>query len=99
MSRKMYWIFDLGEAYDILRLDRDGAANDETVIALVEALPAYLEASAGYRPDPRRGYSHIAKTAGRFILQQWYYGENADATKLQRVIDSLLKALSAERKA
>ena len=99
MRPRHFWIFDLGEAYDILRLDRDGAANDETVIALVEAVPPFLEASTGYRPDPRRGYSPLAKTAARFILQQWYYGENADTAKLQRVIDSLLKALSCERKA
>jgi hypothetical protein len=42
-------------------------------------------------------YSPVARTAARFILQQWYYGENADTDKLQRVIDNLLKALSAER--
>ena len=28
---------------------------------------------------------------------QWYYGESADTDKVQRVIDCLLKALSAER--
>jgi len=39
----------------------------------------------------------IAMTAGRFLLQLWYFGENADTDKLQRVIDCLLKALSAER--
>ena len=40
---------------------------------------------------------NVALTAARFILWQWYYGENADTGKLQRVIDCLLKALSAER--
>ena len=38
-----------------------------------------------------------ARTVGQFLLQLWYYGENADTDKLQRVIDCLLKALSAER--
>jgi hypothetical protein len=30
-------------------------------------------------------------------LQLWYFGENSDTDKLQRVIDCLLKALAAER--
>jgi len=29
-------------------------------------------------------------------LQLWYFGDNADIAKLQRVIDNLLKALSYE---
>ncbi len=37
------------------------------------------------------------RTAARFLLQLWYYGEHADTAKLERVVDCLLKALSAER--
>jgi hypothetical protein len=40
---------------------------------------------------------YLKETTGRFILWQWYYGENSDVDKVQRVIDCLLKALSAER--
>jgi len=86
-------IFTVNEARDILRLD--GSDNDEQIIALVEAIPPYLEAATGY--VPRGYYSPVARAAGRFLLQLWYYGENADTDKLNRVIDSLLKALSAER--
>ena len=86
-------IFTIEEARDILRID--GSDNDEIITALLSAVPPYLEATTGYIADG--AYSPLAQAAGRFLLQLWYYGENADMDKLQRVIDSLLKALSAER--
>ena len=86
-------IFNIEEARDILRID--GADNDNIIIPLVEAIPPYLTETTGY--SAAGDYSPVAKTAGRFILQQWYYGENSDTDKLQRVIDCLLKALSAKR--
>jgi len=86
-------IFTLAEAREILRID--GTDNDDTITALLSAIPPYLEATTGYAPTGY--YSPVAQAAGRFLLQLWYYGENADTDKLQRVIDSLLKALSAER--
>jgi len=86
-------IFEIEEARDILRID--GSDNDEMIIALLLAIPPYLEATTGYTATG--GFSPIAKAAARFLLQLWYYGESADTDKLQRVIDSLLKALSAER--
>ena len=86
-------MFTIEEARDILRID--GGDNDGMIYALLSAIPPYLEATTGYVADG--GYSPMAKAAGRFLLQLWYYGENADTDKLQRVIDSLLKALSAER--
>ena len=87
-------IFTIEEARDILRID--GSDNDAMIYALLSAVPPYLEAATGYIAD-NGSYSPIARAAGRFLLQLWYYGENADTDKLQRVIDSLLKALSAER--
>lgn len=86
-------IFSLNGANEILHLD--GGDNDAQVMALIEALPPYLYHTTGYQATGE--YSPVAKTAARFILWQWYYGENADTDKVQRVIDCLLKALSAER--
>ena len=86
-------MFTIEEAREILRLD--GADNDAIIYPLIDAIPPYLEATTGYIADG--AYSPLAQAAGRFLLQLWYYGENADTDKLQRVIDSLLKALSAER--
>jgi hypothetical protein len=87
-------IFTIAEAREYLRLD--GTDNDEIIYPLIEAIPTYLEHTTGYTAIGEN-FSPIAKTAARFILQQWYYGENADSDKLQRVIDCLLKALAAER--
>lgn len=86
-------IFSLNEANEILHLD--GGDNDAQVMALIEALPPYLYHTTGYQATGE--YSPVAKTAARFILWQWYYGESADTDKVQRVIDCLLKSLSAER--
>jgi len=88
-------ILALYEARDILRLD--GTDNDAQIVALIQAIPPYLYETTGYRRRPRGKHSAVARTAARFILQLWYYGENADTVKLERVIDCLLKALSAER--
>lgn len=89
-------IFSIDKARDILRID--GGDNDGIIYGLLEAIPPYLEATTGYIAENNR-YSPLAQAAGRFLLQLWYYGENSDTDKLQRVIDSLLKALSAERAA
>ena len=85
-------IFTIEEAREVLRID--GADNDEQILALLAAIPSYLEITTGYVADGE--YSPLAKTAARFILQLWYFGDNADIAKLQRVIDNLLKALSYE---
>lgn len=87
-------IFDIYTAREILRID--GNDNDEIIMPLVEAIPPFLAHTTGYQPV-NGNYSPLAITSAKFILQQWYYGENSDTDKLQRVIDCLLKALSAER--
>jgi hypothetical protein len=87
-------ILTIDEARDILRLD--GSDNDHIVLPLVEAIPDYLATATGYRAQGDI-FSPVARTAARFILQLWYYGEHSDTAKLERVIDCLLKALSAER--
>ena len=83
----------IDEARDILRLDGDD--NDHIILPLIEAIPPYLTHKTGY--STIGDYSPIARTAARFILQLWYFGEHGDVAKLERVIDCLLKSLSAER--
>jgi len=89
-------IFTVDEAREILRID--GTDNDPQIVALVEAIPAYLEITAGYAASGKtvKKFSPLAKTAARFVLKLWYFGESSDTDKLQRVIDNLLKALSYE---
>ena|GEM_PF-685426 len=86
-------IMTIEEARDILRLDGDD--NDHIILPLIEAIPPYLTHKTGY--STIGDYFPIARTAARFILQLWYFGEHGDVTKLERVIDCLLKSLSAER--
>jgi hypothetical protein len=86
-------IFTVDEAREILRID--GTDNDAQITALIAAIPSYLEITAGYTATGET-YSPLAKTAARFILQLWYFGESSDTDKLKRVIDNLLKALSYE---
>ena len=87
-------MFTIQEAREILRID--GSDNDAIIEPLIDAIPPFLEATTGYSAI-NGNYSPVAMTVGRFLLQLWYFGENADTDKLQRVIDCLLKALSAER--
>jgi hypothetical protein len=88
-------ILSIEEAREILRLDNGD--NDTIITPLIVAIPPFLRETTGYSSELTNSYSPVARTAARFILQQWYFGENADTDKLQRVIDCLLKALSAER--
>jgi len=85
-------IFSIDEAREVLRID--GTDNDAQIAALLEAIPSYLEITAGYTAAGE--FSPLAKTAARFILQLWYFGESSDTDKLKRVIDNLLKALAYE---
>jgi hypothetical protein len=86
-------ILSIREARDILRLD--GGDNDHFIKPLIEAIPPYLERTTSYVKQGK--FSPVSKTAARFILQLWYFGESTDNAKLERVIDCLRKALSAER--
>ena len=86
-------ILTIEEARDALRID--GTDNNQQITALLSAIPAYLEVTAGI--PIQQDYSPLAKTAARFILQLWYFGDSADTDKLKRVIDSLLKALTYEQ--
>jgi len=65
-------IFTIDEAREVLRID--GTDNDAQIMALVEAIPAYLEITAGYTASEKTikkkvsvEYSPLAKTAARFI--------------------------------
>ena len=82
------------EAREVLRID--GEDNDSIIKPLLVAIPDYLYNTTGYVAKSEKGksYSPLAQTAAKFILQLWYYGEQSDTAKLERVIDNLLKSLS-----
>jgi hypothetical protein len=70
----------------------DGADNDEIIRPLLDAIPSYIETATGMTAE-RQALEPLAATAGKFLLQLWYNAEQADAPKLERTIDSLLKSL------
>ena len=83
-------ILSLEEARAALRLD--GPDNDAIITPLINAIPDYIYLSTGV-PTKKMQNIPLAKTAAKFILTLWYNAEQAEAEKLQRTIDSLLKAL------
>ncbi len=84
-------MLDINKARDILRID--GTDNDEILMILLDAVPDYLELTTGMSKEQQEE-EPMADTAAGFILRLWYHAEQADAEKLQRTIDSLLKVLT-----
>lgn len=82
----------LGEARDYLRID--GTDNDGIISPLLTAIPGYIELCTGMTTE-QQDTEPLAITASKFILLLWYNPEQADNVKLERVIESLLKGLSA----
>ena len=86
-------ILNISEAREFLRLD--GYDNDIIIASLLEAIPGYIEVTTGMTPEQQET-EPLARTASKFILQLWYNAEQTDSEKLQRTIDSLLKALTVK---
>lgn len=80
------------EAREYLRLD--GTDNDEIISPLLDAIPGYIELTTGMTAA-QQATEPLARTASKFLLLLWYNPEQADVDKIQRVIDNLLKGLSA----
>lgn len=81
----------LEQAKNILRVD--GGDNDALVSSLLYALPDYIEVATGMDYN-QQDTEPLVDTVSGFLLTLWYYGDHSDADKLQRVIDSLLKAIT-----
>lgn len=81
----------LEQAKNILRVD--GGDNDALVSSLLFALPDYIKVATGMDYN-QQGIEPLVDTVSGFLLTLWYYGDHSDADKLQRVIDSLLKAIT-----
>ena len=82
----------LEQARDCLRID--GTGNDGVISPLLEAIPGYIELTTGMTPQ-QQAIEPLATTVSKFILSLWYNPEQAETAKLERVIDNLLKGLSA----
>lgn len=81
----------LTEAYNVLHVDE--GVNDDLIIALVRALPSYIETTTGLSAADQ-GNEPLVKTVEGFILTLWYYADHSDDQALTRTIDALLKAIT-----
>ena len=79
----------LEEARDWLRIS--GTDNDEIISGLLAAAPDYIRVATGCETD-----EPLADTITKFLLLLWYNAEQAEAERLQRTIDNLLKALAVK---
>lgn len=82
----------LDEARDWLRVD--GTENDAIISALLESTDDYISAATGAGEAEIRAYP-ITDTIKRLLLTLWYNAEQAEADRLQRTIDGLLKSFAA----
>lgn len=83
--------FTLDNAKEVLRVD--GSDNDGIILALVNALPDYIETVTGMKQADQEKEPLVNTVAG-FIVRLWYFADHAEDIKLQRTIDSLLKVLT-----
>ena len=81
----------LQEAKDVLRIDTTD--NDDLIESLIAALPGYIELTTGLR-EANQAAEPLVKTVSGFIIMLWYYADHTDDMKLNRTIDSLLKAIT-----
>lgn len=85
--------FYLADAKKVLRLD--GTDNDELVESLIETAEDYVEQATGLTADQQRGEA-LADTAKGFLVTLWYFGDHSDDAKMQRLINHLLRSLTAK---
>ena len=82
-------MIDIEKAREWLRVDGDG--NDDVIKGLLAAAPDYIEVATGINADEQKA-EPLAETVTKFLLILWYHSGQMDAERLQRTIDSLLKA-------
>lgn len=73
----------------------DGTDNDAIIEGLLLAAPDYIEIATGLNATAQ-AQEPMADTVTKFLLTLWYNAEQAEAERLQRTIDSLLKALAVK---
>ena len=84
-------MFSFDDALSVLHVDE--GTNDELILALVAALPDYIETTTGLSAEHQETEPLVRTVAG-LIITQWYYADHADDQSLTRTINALLKALS-----
>lgn len=92
MQQQKHKPMDLESAMRTLRLDAD-PETEQIISELLAAVPGYIESTTGMSTEEQKGCP-LCNTVTGFLLRLWYYPEQADSEKLQRVSDSLLKTIT-----
>ena len=84
------------QARDWLRID--GTDNDEIITGLLAAAVDYIEVATGATEDEQASVNCVSlcDTITKMLLTIWYKPEQAEAEKVQRTVDSLLKLLTVK---
>lgn len=90
-GKGQHTMINLEQARDVLRID--GTDNDAIIISLLYAIPGYIEVTTGM-PEEQQDREPMVDTVAGFLLKLWYNAEQAEAEKLQRTINSLLKCIT-----
>lgn len=82
----------LNEAKEWLRVSGDD--NNDIISGLIAPAYDYVATATGVTGDNL--YSNtLIKTVVKFLITLWYNTEQAEADKLQRTIDNILKSITA----
>lgn len=89
-------MLDIGDGLNILRMDPD-EDTEMIVEGLLKAIPSYIETTTGMSIEEQENCA-LCDTVSGFLLRLWFFPDGSDSEKLQRVVDNLLKTISAMKK-
>ena len=89
-------MMNVDDGLNILRMDPD--ADTEIIVeGLLQAIPSYIETTTGMSIKEQEDCA-LCDTVSGFLLRLWFFPDGSDSEKLQRVVDNLLKTISAMKK-
>lgn len=89
-------MLSVDDGLNILRMDPD--ADTEIIVeGLLQAIPSYIETTTGMSIEEQEDCT-LCDTVSGFLLRLWFFPDGSDSEKLQRVVDNLLKTISAMKK-
>lgn len=89
-------MMNVDDGLNILRTDPD-EDTEMIVEGLLKAIPPYIETTTGMSIEEQETCA-LCDTVSGFLLRLWFFPDGSDSEKLQRVVDNLLKTISAMKK-
>lgn len=89
-------MLSVDDGLNILRMDHD-EDTEMIVNGLLKAIPSYIETTTGMSVEEQEDCA-LCDTVSGFLLRLWFFPDGSDSEKLQRVVDSLLKTITAMKK-